>query len=323
MKVSTGYRKTLLAVAVVMLLVSPPTVRAGDVGGSQPGAAAELYFVDAHSQVDHTVVPLEKVISLMEQGGVTHTIMSARGELQGKAFLQFAAQHPERITPAVRTKGEPYESDSPAYYKALKAQVASGKYGAIAEILLYHAQKGSKAPEVVVYPNDKRVLAALNYATEKRWPFVIHIEFASLQGEERKRFMESMEHMLDTNSEQPFVLTHMGQLGPVECRRLIERHGNIHFHTGWSNPAAVRNSNQPWVNLFEDNRLAPEWKDLFIKYPDRVIFALDNVFQEHWTGFYLEQMSYWKKALAELPMDVARRIAHGNAERLWRISSGR
>lgn len=282
--------------------------------------ADELYFVDAHSQIDDTVTPLNTVISLMEQGGVTHTILSTRGRLQGNAILQLAAQYAERITPAVRTKGNPYESGSPEYYKALKAQVASGKYGAIAELLLYHAQKGKKAPEVVVYPDDKRVLAALNAAIKKGWPFVIHIEFAALQGDEKKRFMESMESMINANLEQSFVLTHMGQLGPPECKRLIEHHRNIYFHTGWSNPAAVRNSNQPWVNLFEDNQLSPAWKELFINYSDRFVFALDNVFQEHWTSsFYLEQMNYWKKALAELPAEVADRIAHGNAERLWKI----
>jgi predicted TIM-barrel fold metal-dependent hydrolase len=280
----------------------------------------ELYFVDAHSQVDESVVPLTAVISLMEQGGVTHTLLSTRGKLQGKALLAFVEQYPDRITPAIRTKGNPYNAGSPRYYRALQAQVASGKYSAIAEILLYHAKKGSKAPEVVVYPDDRRVLTALSYAVENQWPFVIHIEFASLHGEKKKRFKQSMETMLDSHPELPFVLSHMGQLGPDECRRLIQAHSNIYFHTGWSNPAAVRRSNQPWVNLFEDYRLAPEWKNLFIRHPDRFIFALDNVFDEHWTGFYLEQMEYWKKALVELPAEVAHRVAHGNAERLWRIS---
>jgi hypothetical protein len=256
----------------------------------------------------------------MEQGGVTHTILSARGKLQGKALLELAAQHPDRITPGIRTKGHAYDTGSPEYYKSLKAQASSGQYSAIAEVLLYHAQKESKAPEYVVYPDDKRVLAALDLAVKNRWPFVIHIEFASLDEEKKKHFMNSMEKMLDEHPEQPFVLTHMGQLGPSECRRLIERHKNIHFHTGWSNPAAVRSSNQPWVNLFEDHRLAPEWKDIFIHYPDRFIFALDTVYEEHWTNFYLEQMDYWKKALTDLPVEVSQRIAHGNAERLWRIT---
>ncbi len=41
---------------------------------SASAKADELYFVDAHSQVDDTVVPLNTVISLMKQGGVTHTL---------------------------------------------------------------------------------------------------------------------------------------------------------------------------------------------------------------------------------------------------------
>ena len=223
----------------------------------------------------------------------------------------------------VRTKGKPYDAGSAKYYKKLKAQVASRRFSAIAEVLLYHAKKGNKAPEYVVYPEDERVRAALKYAIDNHWPFVIHIEFASLYGEQKKRFMESLEGMLNQHPKHPFVLTHMGQLKPGECRQLIENHKNIYFHTGWTNPAAVSSSNQPWVNVFEGNRLAPEWHKLFTQYPTRFVFALDNVFAEHWGNFYVEQMEYWKKAIAELPEEVAHQIAHGNAERLWHIAPGK
>ena len=279
----------------------------------------DLYFIDAHSQVDHNVVPLKRVISIMEQGGVINTILSARGKLTGKDLLAFASLYPEHILPAVRTKGAPYEAGSAKYYKALKAQVASRKYHAIAEVLLYHAKKGNKAPEVIVYPDDKRVQVALDYAIENGWPFVVHIEFASLNGEKRKKFMRAFKQMLDQHPEHPFILTHMGQLTSNRCLRLIENHKNVYFHTGWSNPAAVESSNQPWTNVFEGERLAPEWKDIFVQYPHSFIFALDNVFAEHWSDFYRKQMNYWKSGLAELPTDVSHLIAHGNAERLWGI----
>ena len=121
----------------------------------------ELYFIDAHSQVDHKVVPLQKIISLMKQGGVNHTILSARGKLKGKDLIKFSSKYHDQITPAVRTKGKPYDIGSPKYYKTLKVQVASGKYSAIAEILLYHAQKGDKAAEYAVYPKDKRAVTAV------------------------------------------------------------------------------------------------------------------------------------------------------------------
>ena len=255
----------------------------------------------------------------MKQGGVNHTILSARGKLKGKDLIKFSSKYRGKITLAVRTKGKPYDNGSPQYYKSLKSQVTSGKYSAIAEILLFHERKGDKAPEYEVYSDDKRVVSALEHAIDNRWPFVVHIEFGALH-KKKKRFMKSLESMLYNYSQHPFVLTHMGQLQSSECQRLIDSYKNIHFHTGWTNPAAVKSSNQPWVNLFEGNQLAPEWRELFIQYPERFVFALDNVFAEHWSDFYVKQMEYWKKAMAELPLKVAHLIAHGNAERLWRIT---
>jgi len=149
--------------------------------------ADELYFIDAHSQIDHKVLPLNKIISLMNRAGVRQTILSARGNLKGKTLLKLSKENSGRIMPAVRTKGKPYDTGSKKYYELLKKQVATKQYPAIAEVLLYHAKKGNKAPEVIVYPDDKRVKDTLNYAIKNNWPFVVHIEFASLQGKNKKK----------------------------------------------------------------------------------------------------------------------------------------
>jgi hypothetical protein len=111
----------------------------------------------------------------------------------------------------------------------------------------------------------------------------------------------------------------MGQLKPDETMRLINRHKNLYFHMGWTNPEAIKNSNQPWVNVFKGEQFAPVWRNLLIKHPERFVFALDNVFSEHWSDFYLKQMKFWKTALGKLPVKFAHLIAHGNAERLWHI----
>ena len=39
--------------------------------------ADELYFIDAHSQIDQNVVPINKVISLMDNAGVHQTIANS------------------------------------------------------------------------------------------------------------------------------------------------------------------------------------------------------------------------------------------------------
>ncbi len=54
-------------------------------------------------------------------------------------------------------------------------------------------------------------------------------------------------------------------------------------------------------------------------YPDRFIFNLDNVVGKNWTYTYLREMDVWWRVMADLPDDVAHAVAHGNAERLWRI----
>jgi hypothetical protein len=86
-----------------------------------------------------------------------------------------------------------------------------------------------------------------------------------------------------------------------------------------SNTVTVSQSNQPWVNLFAGEELKPAWKDLIIQHPDRFVLNFDNVFEEHWGPYYLEQVALWRKTLQQLPADVAHAIAHGNAERLWHL----
>lgn len=278
----------------------------------------DLYFIDAHSQVSSEQV-LQRVIPLMDKAGVKHTILSGRYKLKSSDIVKYSERYPGRITASIRTKGGAYITNKGGYYNILNREVASGRFHAIAELLMYHAAKGSKADKVVVYPNDERVQAALKHARKKSWPFVIHIEFASLSGDEKTKFKKMLKEMLNKYPKHPFAMIHMGQLGAGDVRRLIESHSNVYFMTSHTNPAAISKSNQPWSNMFKGEVLAPEWKKLVMKYPDRFILAFDNVWPEHWGGFFLREAEYWRKALAVLPRGVAHAIAHGNAERLWNI----
>jgi predicted TIM-barrel fold metal-dependent hydrolase len=263
--------------------------------------ASELYFIDAHSQVDQNLENIEKIIQCMNAGGVYRTILAARAGRQPEEIASFAENYPNRIVPAVRTKSGAYNKNKPKYYKKLRKQLDSGQYKAKAEVLMYHAQKGSKAPEVIVFPDDKRVQAALNAAIENSWPFVIHIEFRSLAGEKRQKFMVEMEKLLDAHPRHPFALNHMGQLNVNEVFRLIKNHNNIYFLTSHTTPVIVQSSSEPWVNMFQGVTLSKEWKELLLHSPDRFVFALDNVWKTHWKEFYLDQMDYWCKVSTIYP----------------------
>ncbi len=293
--------------------------------GASAGGADEIPIIDAHSQVDHRV-DLGRIIPLMDKGGISRVILAARGKVKPNELAALAARHPGRITAAVRTKGGIYRRNHPKYYRLLRKQLAMPQFGAMAEVMMWHAEKGDplnpKAPEVVVPPDDQRVQVALRAALERGWPFVAHIEFAAA-GPDRDIFMGKFEALLGQHPDHPFALIHMGQLEAKEVRRLIEAHANVYFLTSHANPIVVSRSRQPWVDLFDADGLAPEWKNLMIQHPDRFILAFDNVWEYHWGSLYLDQIKLWRKALKELPHEAAHAVAHRNAERLWRLPAAR
>jgi predicted TIM-barrel fold metal-dependent hydrolase len=273
-------------------------------------------------------VDQETIIKLMNRGGVYRTILAARSGIRPRAIVQFAKAYPERIIPSVTTKMWGYVFESKArhkkYYRALGKQVRSGKFRAMAEVLMWHSGcPNDKCPSVIVRSGDKRVRAALKAALAKGWPFVVHIEFGSLSGSWMSRFMGDLKGMLDANPEHPFALIHMGQLEPGEVRKLIEAHKNIYFLAAHSNAiaAAAAAGAKPWVDMFKGEKLAPAWRKLAIEYPGRFVFAFDNVWGgKHWDmDYYMAQIEIWRSALSDLPKKMAYAIAHGNAERLWKI----
>lgn len=279
--------------------------------------AGDLPFIDAHSQMAKGLDPA-KIIPLMDQAGVRITLLSARNDRQPADVLALAAQYPDRIIPMVRTKGKAFNENRPDYYSLMKNQLANPEFLGMAEILLYHAQKGNKAPEIAVYPDDPQAQYAIDVCLERGWPIVAHIEFAAAKSK-RKTYMKRLKALLKAHPEHPVLLIHMAQLTADAVRKLLAEFGNLHFMTSHSNPLSVKGGKQPWVNMFTGKKLAPEWKKLMIEYPDRFVLTFDNVWPNHWGEFYLKQTQIWRMNLEKMPEDVAHAIAHGNAERLWKL----
>ncbi len=305
-------------ISALMLAVSPASeVR-----------AQELYFIDAHSQVDQDV-DAKTIIANMKAAGVHLTILSVRSGRKPNFVIQLSAKFPERIVPSVTTKMWGYIIDSQKphkkYHKALKAQVKSGKFRAMSEVLMVHSGcPKAKCPPVLVRPNDRRVTAALEAAVANGWPFIAHIEFGSLSSSERQGFMDGFEAMLKQHPQHPFALIHMGQLEARDATRLIKAHKNIHFLAAHSNPISnlAGGGHKAWIEMFDGSSLKPEWQKLITDHSDRFVFALDNVWGKHWNDrdYYINQVALWRKALGELPSAVANAVAHGNAERLWKLT---
>ncbi len=279
--------------------------------------AAELAIIDAHSQIDEQV-GLDRVVPLLDQAGVARVILAGRGRLKSERIAALARRHPGRIIASVRTKSRAYAENRPGYYRLLQDQLRRPEFKAMAELILWHAAKGQRAPQWVIPAHAPQVRAALAAAFERGWPAVLHYEFAAAGGA-AQGLMAELEGLLRVRPGHPFVLTHMGQLGVGQTRRLIENHANIHFIPSWSNSITHGISRQPWVNLFVGQRLAADWQALIEAHPERFVLGFDNVFAEHWGSLYVRQVALWREALTALPEAVGRAVAHGNAKRLWKL----
>ena len=287
---------------------------------STVASADTLYFVDAHSQVDHKVKDINIVLKRMRENGVRTTILASRGRREARDIVLLARRSGGKVVASIRTKGGKYTKNKSQYYKKLEKQSSNGNFGAIAEVLMFHARKGNKADEVDIMPNDKRVQAALKAAQENGWPFVAHIEFASLRGSKRERYMKAFESMLTRNPSTPILLIHMGQLQPGEAEALLKAHENFFLLTSHADRFTTETSSQPWVNMFKGQKFKPEWKSLIQRYPGHFVFALDNVWAEHWQSGYAAKVKLWREALGGLDPAVAAKVAHENAERLYSLN---
>ena len=287
------------------------------------GASNVLPIIDAHSQFDENA-SVAQVIEYAARAGVTQILLSARGRVTTAQVLNLGSAQPACIVPSVRTKGRAFDENRPGYYTLLDEQFKEPAFRAMSEIILVHAPKGRRAPEVNVAADTPQVKEAIQRAITKGWPVVLHYEFRWLTsaygaGARAKRMAE-LKSLLSQYPQHPFALIHMAQLDASDAADLLAAHPNLVFLTSHANALVTIESRQPWTNMFSDEELAPEWKPLILRHPDRFVLALDNVWPEHWSGKYVQQVELWRKALGKLPDEVAHAVAHRNAERLWKLA---
>jgi Amidohydrolase len=102
----------------------------------------------------------------------------------------------------------------------------------------------------------------------------------------------------------------------------------IWAHTGFSTPVArVRELLQLYPTLMAElsyrsgitengGKLSQEWRALFAEHSDRFLIGSDTWINERWFA-YDNIIKGYRDWLAQLPEEQAKRIAHGNAERLF------
>jgi hypothetical protein len=273
-------RRTLLQATGLALLAS---------ASPRAAQAAELPIFDAHMHYSHDawdVLPPEKALALLRQAGVRRALVSSSGdgdELRGQQRLAQLA--PDLILTSLRPyrqrgdQGSWFRDESVKAY--LEERLARNRYVALGEFHIYGADVDLPVPRHLVQLARKHGL-------------VLHSHSDA----------DAIERQFAQWPQARILWAHAGFDSPERVRSMLKKHPTL-----WCD-LAFRRDHAP------GGQLDPDWKQLFLDFPDRFMVGTDTFTPERWP-YVVEHARWSRQWLAQLPPAVSERIAWRNGEALF------
>jgi Amidohydrolase len=253
------------------------------------GAQQTLKIFDAHlhyNQEPNPYYPLERVLDVFRRNNVAGILANSRPN-KGTHQLVDAKAPGLWVVPFIR----PYRtrddvqnwSTDPAIYDLIEAEYKRGYFRGIGEFHIY----GDAAQRPLV----KQVV---DFAAGRNLYLLAHCDEQALL------------ILLAHNRNAKVIWAHTGFSTRAErVGELLEKYpalmGELSYRGG----------------ITETNgRLASEWRELFARHSNRFLLGSDTWINERWFGYDTIMQTY-RGWLPQIPEEQAKRIAHGNAERLF------
>jgi predicted TIM-barrel fold metal-dependent hydrolase len=266
----------MIRLTLILLLLGGPA------SGLAAGLAAELPIFDAHIHYSHDawdMLPVQDALAILRKAGVTGALVSSSGD-DGTQRLYAAA--PDLIVPELRPYRRRGEISSwirdESVIPYLQERLAKYRYVAIGEFHVY----GGDAD----LPVMRRVVELA-----KQHDLLLH-----LHGD-----ADAVERVFRQDPGARILWAHSGFEPPPKLRDLMRKHRSL-----WADLAF--RSDQA-----SGDKVTPEWRELFLEFPDRFMVGTDTFTPERW-HYIPEHATFSRGWLADLPREVAERIAHKNAE---------
>jgi hypothetical protein len=247
---------------------------------------AELPIFDAHIHYSHDAwqsLPPKEAVALLRKAGVKRALVSSSSD-DGTQKLH--AEAPDLVVPSLRpyrTRGEIgtwVRDDTLVPY--LEERLRTYHYAAIGEFHVY----GADADLPVV----RRVVELA-----RQYALVLHAHSDT----------DAVERLFRQDPAARVLWAHSGFERPERVRAMLQRYPNLWCDLAFRSDHAA------------EGKVDPEWRALFVEFPDRFMVGTDTFTPERW--HYVAEHASWTRAwLTDLPPALAARIAHGNAERLVR-----
>jgi Amidohydrolase len=252
-------------------------------------SAQQLKIFDAHlhyNQEPNPFYPLDKVLEVFRRNGVAGIVANSRPNKGTHQLVEVKAPglwvvpfiRPYRVRGDIQTWFK-----DPAIYELIQDEYKRGYYRGVGEFHIYG--QDAEAP---------LVKKAVDFAVERDLYVLAHCDEPAL--------LILFRH----NPKAKIIWAHTGFTTPVaRVRELLDQYpalsAELSYRSGITEGGGA---------------LAAEWKALFASHSNRFLLGSDTWIHERWYG-YDTIMKTYRGWLAQLPEDQARRIAYGNAERLF------
>jgi predicted TIM-barrel fold metal-dependent hydrolase len=244
-----------------------------------------LPIFDAHLHYSHDawdVVPVQEAIAILRKAGVKRALISSSGD-DGQQRLYAAA--PDLVLPELRpyrTRGEigTWVRDA-SVIPYLEERLNKYKYVAIGEFHLYGADA------------DLPVVRRMVELARK------HKLFLHAHSD-----VDAVERLFKQWPQARILWAHAGFERPERVAEMLRKHRNLWCDLAFRTDQA------------SGGKVDPAWRAVFLELPDRFMVGTDSFTPERW--HYIPEHAEWSRRwLADLPRDVAERIAWKNGETVF------
>jgi hypothetical protein len=253
--------------------------------GVPAAPAAALPLVDAHIHDSHDawdVVPPKEAVAILRKAGVRRALVSSSND---EGTQKLVAEAPDIIVPELRpyrTRGDAGTwTRDPAVIPYVEERLRAYRYVAIGEFHLFGADADLPVPRRLV-------------ELARQYGLMLHAHSDA----------DAVERLFQQYPEARILWAHAGFESPDRVRDMLRKHRNL-----WAD-LAFRSDHGA------GGKVAPEWRAVFLEFPDRFMVGTDTFVPERW--HYVPEHAGWSRAwLADLPLEVAERIAWKNGEALF------
>jgi hypothetical protein len=261
------------------------------------------------------------------------------GEGSDEQALAYARRYPERFIPFVGMQ-RPELVDHGIWQRPTSfvrrlvretdAKLRTGEFFGMGEFMLrfypYTNKFGIVAPSDMDYPADSYLMRTFaDLSARYKVPMVVHAEA-------EPPVTDAMIRLLEAHPDAILVWAHnCGRSNAQSIAAMLGRFPNLHADLGgmvYSGSGVEHYGvyfprRTPWMHLVvdESGRLLPEMKSLFETYPDRFFTGTDIAHARVYER-YVQHLPRWRFIFQQLSAGTARKIAYGNADRLFSLGGG-